>query len=253
MKPIFLVIVFVVAVILAPAAEPTFAQSSPPLLTNNPGTPGSGKWEINIGFAMERLRHESLYEAPILDINYGLGERMQLKYEIPWLFLNEKEGGTINGPGNSEIGFKYRFLDEKPHGISMSVYPQFSFNNPTSSADRGLVDPGVKLILPLQIVRRFGPVGVNLEVGYSSIEHEADEWLYGLAMGWPLSERFELLGEVNGTAVRGFGSDALVFNFGGLLRVHKKVNLLFSAGRGFCESNSRETKLLGFAGLQFAF
>ena len=253
MKPVFPVIVFVIAMILASASEPAFAQSSPPLLTNNPGTPGSGRWEINIGFAMERLHHETLYEAPILDINYGLGERVQLKYEIPWVFLNEKGTGTINGLGNSEIGLKYRFLDEKPHGVSMSIYPQLSFNNPTSSADRGLVDPGMKLILPLQMVRHVGPLGLNLEIGYSSIEHAADEWLYGLAAAWPLAERFELLGEVNGTAVRDFRSDVLVFNIGGLLRVHEKINLLFSAGRSFRISDSTETKLLGFAGLQFAF
>ena len=53
-----------------------FAQGGPPLLTDDPGTPGDGNWEINIGFTIEKLLQETLYEAPILDINYGLGERI---------------------------------------------------------------------------------------------------------------------------------------------------------------------------------
>jgi hypothetical protein len=241
------------AMVLAIVSPMAFGQGSPPLLTNNSGTPGGGKWEINIGFAVEKLHHETLYEAPILDINYGLGERMQLKYEVPWVFLHEKGTGTFNGLGNSELGFKYRFFDEKRNGISMSIYPQISFNNPTSSADRGLVDHGKQLTLPVQVGRHVGPLGLNLQVGYSSIEHEEDEWMYGLALGWPVNNRFELMGEANGAAERDFGSNVLVFNLGGILKVHDSVSLLFSSGRSFRKSDSTEPNLLGFIGLQFTF
>jgi hypothetical protein len=253
MKCRFNVYAFIAVIALTVTLPTAFAQSSPPLLTNNPGTPGDGKWEINLVFAVEKFQNESLYEAPALDINYGLGERMQVKYEVPWLFLNKKETGTINGLGNSEIGFKYRFLDEKPHGVSMSVYPQLSFNNPTSSADRGLVDPGMELTLPIQIARHVGPLGLNLNIGYSLVEHQKDEYIYGLAVALPLVKRLEIMGEVNGAALRDFSADTLVFNLGGLLKLHNNINLFFSAGRGFRNPGGTEPELLGFAGLQFTF
>ncbi len=234
-------------------AETAHAQAGPPLITDDPGTPGAGRWEINLAFTAEKLQTETLSETPLLDINYGLGERIQLKYEVPWVHLDEEGDGTKSGIGDSQIGVKYRFLDEGRHGVSMSIYPQFSLDNPTSSDERGLVDPGTEIVLPLQIARTVGPIELNLELGYSLLEHEEDEWVYGLAAARPHSERFELLGEVHGVATKDFEEDVLVFNLGGVLRMHENVHLLFSAGRSLRESSTTEPELLAYVGLQFAF
>lgn len=227
------------------------AQGGPPLITDDPGTPGAGRWEINSALTVERLRSETLFEAPIVDINYGLGERIQLKYEIPWVFLDVEGDDARNGLGNSQIGVKYRFLDEERHGVSMSIYPQLSFNNPTSSDERGLVDPGSELALPFQVARRAGPVELGLELGYVLMEHGEDEWSYGLAGALPLTEGLELLGEVHGFATSDFEDDVLVFNLGGALELNESVSLLFSAGRSFRDSSTMEPELLGYFGLQF--
>jgi len=248
-------IVFVACfiVIWAFASPSLYGQGGPPLLTDDPGTPGDGHWEINLAFAVAKLQSQTLFEAPLLDINYGIGERIQLKYEVPWVFLHEEGFGTQNGLGNSEIGIKYRFLDENPHGLSLSVYPQLSFNNPTSSDERGLVDPGVELLLPFQIARSFGQVEMSFEMGYAYVEHSIDEWTYGLASAWPLMECFELVGEIHGTATRTFDEDVLVFNLGGILKIHRNVNLLFSSGRSFRKPSAAESELLGYVGVQLNF
>ncbi len=70
------------------------AQGGPPLITDDPGTPGDGNWEINIAFTAEKRKTVRSYENPILDINYGLGDRIQLKYEVPWLDLDERSEHT---------------------------------------------------------------------------------------------------------------------------------------------------------------
>jgi len=238
---------------LISATLPLWGQAGPPLLTDDPGTPGDGHWEINLAFTVVNRRSQILFEAPLLDINYGLGERIQLKYEVPWVFLHEEGTGTQNGLGNSEIGIKYRFLDQTQHGVSLSVYPQVSFNNPTSSDERGLVDPGTELLLPFQIARAFGPVELNLELGYAFIEHSEDEWIYGLAAAWPLIECFELVGEIHGAATRDFTEDGMVFNLGGVIEIYRNFNLLFSAGRSFRKPSDAESQLLGYAGVQFNF
>ena len=60
-----------------------FAQGGPPLLTDDPGTPGNRNWEINIASTQFFSPGENEVETPLLDINYGLGDRIQLKYEVP--------------------------------------------------------------------------------------------------------------------------------------------------------------------------
>jgi hypothetical protein len=110
----------------------------------------------------EQRRSAQLLEAPLLDMNYGLGDYIQLKLEVGWITLHEDDG-TKGGLGNSQIGVKWRFLDEGPEGFAASIYPQFEFNNPTSSDERGLVDPGYQLVLPMQIARSVGPVEASVE------------------------------------------------------------------------------------------
>lgn len=240
-----------VAVMLFALAASLSVHAGPPLITDDTGTPGDGGWEINLPITLEQTRNQRTFEAPLLDVNYGLGERTQLKFEVPWVMLDRRDDGTTEGLGNSEIGVKYRFLDGGRHGTSMSIYPQLEFNNPTSSDERGLVDEGVRLKLPVQMTRSIGPFGFYLEAGYEFVEAEGDEWLYGVATGYPVNDRLELLAEVAGTASHDFGDDELVFNIGAKVVLNDYLNLLLSAGRSFRESSSGEPELLGYCGLQF--
>jgi hypothetical protein len=141
------------------------AWAGPPLLTSDTGTPGDGHWEINVGLSGEKTLSQVDLALRFVDINYGLGERIQLKAELPWLFLKPDGEETKDGIGNSVLGIKWRFLDEERHGIAMSVYPQVEFNTASSSVDKGLADYGTKYILPVELERKFGAVNVTGEVG----------------------------------------------------------------------------------------
>src|SRR5438477_1232889 len=121
-------------------------QAGPPFISDDPATPGNGKWETILATTIERHDTRWLWEVPLLDINYGLGDRIQLKYETPWLVLDDDGRGPITGPGNSLLGFKWRFLDGGEEHLSMSLYPQFQFNNSSHSARRGLVERGSDLL-----------------------------------------------------------------------------------------------------------
>lgn len=230
-----------------------YGQGGPPLITEDPGTPGAGRWEINIAFMMEQRRTGREFEAPVLDINYGLGDHIQLKFEVPWVTLDPEGEESRNGLGNAQIGLKWRFLDEDRHGVSMSIYPQLGLNLRNSSHERGLVDRGTEFLLPLQVARTLGPFEVSLELGYTFIEEDLDEWVYGIAVAYPLSDQLELLGEVAGTAGRDFGADELVFNLGAAYEVDEHLRLLLSLGRSFRDSARGEPELLIYFGLQFNF
>ena len=48
------------------------------MITDDPGTPGNGKWENNFAITFEHRPDETGYEVPAIDLNYGVGEHIQL-------------------------------------------------------------------------------------------------------------------------------------------------------------------------------
>ncbi len=220
------------------------------MLTGDPGTPGDGKWEINIAATLEKRRSESRWEAPDLDLNYGIGEHIQLSYEVPWIVLSPEGEGTKSGLGNSTVGLKWRFLDEEKHGISMSGKGEFEFNPPTSSADRGLVDDGTVFRLPVQLEKKLGPVTAGLEFGRALKQRQSDAWIYGFVLGHKVTERLELLGEIHGTGRPNFRQHETVFNLGAIYDFGKNYAALLSAGRSFQGAASDAPTLLLYVGMQ---
>jgi hypothetical protein len=233
---------------------PAFALAGPPMFTDDTGTPGDGRWEINVAFTVEKRSKETQYETPILDMNYGLGEDLQFKYEVPWLLLNEKGEGAKDGLGNSLIGLKWRFIDEADRGFSASVYPQLECNNPGSSSDnRGLADNGTKLLFPVQLEKRLGAIGVTAEIGYTIVQYQKDEWVFGLMLGYNISNRLQILGEIYGTALSEFEENEQVSNFGAVWKFNDTYSLLASVGRGIHSSDDDEPEVLSFLGIQLNF
>ncbi len=229
---------------------PVLAHAGPPMLTADPGTPGDGKWEINIAATLEKRRSESRWQAPDLDLNYGIGEHVQLSYEVPWIVLSPSGEGTKSGLGNSNIGLKWRFFDEEKDGISMSAKAEFEFNPPTSSADRGLVDDGTVFRLPVQLEKKLGPFIVDLEFGRAFKQRQSDDWIYGFLLGHKVTEQLELLGEIHGTGSPNFGKHETVFILGAIYDLGKDYSALLSAGRSFQGASSDAPTLLLYIGMQ---
>lgn len=224
-------------------------HGGPPLITDDPGTPGNGRWEINIASTLEALSSGARIETALLDINYGLGEQIQLKYEVPWVLQDETRATAGDGFGNSEVGLKYRFLDDPQHRLSMSVYPQIVFNSSTLSNEQD--QPSVaELVLPVQLAWSTGLAVLNVEAGYGRITHEENEWFYGLAGGWPVSEHVELVAEVHGVTTGDFEEDEMLINVGGVFQLRENVRLLFSAGRRIRGTAEDAPERFGYLGVQ---
>jgi hypothetical protein len=227
-----------------------FAQGGPPLLTDDPGTPGNGNWEINIAYTVERRLAEHEYEAPVLDINYGLGDRIQLKYQVPYLVRAENGSRARTGLGDSLFGVKWRFLENKKLDVDISTYPQLEINNPVShSLDRGLVERGPGFLLPIEITKKLGPLDLNGEGGYWFQRGAHQRWIAGLAAGHQTTRRLELLSEIYSIG-QDEGRDT-TFDFGGRLQLFSSLNLIFMAGRSFRPVSTGEPSLIGYFGLQF--
>src|SRR5207249_11374460 len=107
-----ILLLFVFAGCVAALPRQAVAQGGPPLLTDDPDTPGNRHWEINVAWTLSQKQSERLFGIPLIDINYGLGQRLQLKAEVPWLILKERREGTESGIRSTNFGVKWRFLDK---------------------------------------------------------------------------------------------------------------------------------------------
>jgi hypothetical protein len=135
----------------AAIAWPAASQGGPPMITDDPETPGNGKWEINVASTLERHSGEHYLDFPAIDLNYGVGDHVQLKLEGAFVVLKKSGEGSLAGFGNALVGVKGRFLDEAKSGVSMSIYPQLEWNLAHASVRRGLMESGTHIILPLEI------------------------------------------------------------------------------------------------------
>jgi hypothetical protein len=232
-------------------ALPLVAQGGPPLLTDDPGTPGNRNWEINIASTYFWSMGEREIQAPLLDINYGLGDRLQLKYQVPYLFDSDNGGSFRAGVGNSLVGVKWRFYEQSGEkGWHISTYPQAELNNPDDSYERGLVDRGPRFLLPVEITKILGPVEANFEGGYWFSGHKPGERILGLALGHEFNKRFEGLFELYDDVLLGGEQRSDTFDFGGRYEFHKHLLLLFMAGHGLGRVGGQDASFIGYFGLQ---
>jgi len=238
-----------VIVFLSIAPCTTRAQGGPPLLTDDPGTPGNGNWELNIAYAAEKTHGERTTDLPRVDINYGLGPDLQLKYEVAWSFVDQNASATRGGLSNSLAGVKWRFLNEEQAGFNMSFYPQIEFNNLTRSLDRGLVGKGPNLLLPIEASKMLGAATVVGEIGRWFRRDTSDEWLCGVAISVPWSDSLELLAELHTTTDSSIRHADPVLNFGARKLLNRSFSLLASAGTGLGNSEDR-TEWVVYFGLQ---
>jgi hypothetical protein len=218
-------------------------------LTDDPDTPGRNNWEINLGYTVDRQPADNYYETPILDMNYGWGDRVQLKYEMPYVYNRTGNGPLLSGPGNSKFGVKIHFFQNEKLELNIGTYPQIEVNNTSNSVRRALADSGPLFLLPVEITKKVGAVDVDLEVG-RWFTQEKDYWISGLAFGHQATRRLEVLGEIysNGSPE---GERDNTFDFGGRFRLNRNALLLFMAGRSFSPHCSGQSQLIGYFGMQF--
>ena len=105
---------------------PESAVSSPPMEMDDPGTPGPRGVEVNFVGTLTRLGPGHSSEG-LLDANFGIGDRIQLKYERPYVTEHDGGGSFQQGLGATEIGVKWRFIDS--HGLQMGFYPNYQFDD----------------------------------------------------------------------------------------------------------------------------
>ena len=244
---------FLALAICALTAHDAWAQGGPPLITDDPGTPGNGHWENNIATTLARLPHEQSWGLPALDLNYGLGERIQLTLQTSFVVLKRSDHGAIGGLGGTEAAVKWRFLDEETDGFSVSTFPRVIFNVLHSSVRRGLVDDGTRVQFPVQISRKFGAVDLDFEFGPVLSSVGRSEWFYGIVGGTDVTKTTVLMAELHGTARTSFERDVLTVNVGIRQKLSDWCTLIASFGHDVRSPDDEPLAFIGYGGVQLVY
>jgi hypothetical protein len=225
------------------------ADAGPPFLTNDPGTPGNANWEINIA-SMQTIEHGvSTYQVPQIDVNFGVGDRVQLTYEVPYVIETRDGAPTMSGWGNAYPGVKWRFFDQGEGGWQLSTFPQFETAGSADAQRRGIAEPGQRLLLPLEVAKAVGPYTLNFEAGYYLPRHGLEERILGFVAGTQVTPRLELNGELYNDHVMG-SPEVTTLGFGGRYKLHRGFLLLFMAGRSLDGNGPGQVQFMGYLGVQ---
>jgi hypothetical protein len=237
---------------LAAALLPShaLAQGGPPLITDDPDTPGPGFWEINIAALREKTGNQRRVEVPRLDLNYGVGRRIQLKFEVPWVALqNDDNQRTETGAGTATVGVKWRFMGQEGEKIAWSIYPQLDFNTAHSSVAKGISAEGRQFLMPTEITVEMFHLEINGEVGRNFVESGPDSWIFGLSTEGHLLPRFEVLAELHGERVTDQSTE-LVAVGGGRFKLTSRMIVLMAIGRSVRSLPDEGPRTYAYAGLQ---
>jgi hypothetical protein len=241
-----------IAVFAACAARAAFGQGGPPMITDDPGTPGPGKWENNIAIAFEHRPHETAYDLPVIDLNYGVGEHIQLTLQGGPVLLKRSGHGLIGGLGGTEAAVKWRFLDEEKSGFDASMFPRVIFNITQSSVRRGLAEDGTRFQIPFQVAKTFGRFHADAECGPLANTIGRSEWIYGIVGGVELAKTTMLMTELHGTSRMNFTRDILTVNVGLRRQLTEARILIASIGHELRDPDHARS-FIGYLGVQLLY
>lgn len=209
-------------------------RAGPPYTTDDPAPVEYRHWELYL--ASQSFHDEEGWTGtgPHLEVNYGAVPDLQLHLITPLAYSAPDSGPGAYGYGDTELGFKLRFVQERRWIPMIGIFPLLEV--PTGSRSAGLGNGSAQLFVPVWLQQDFGAwqtyggVGVWIDLG----DRDRHWWLFG----WQVQRRMlrwltvgaELFHQT--PSERGEAGDTR-FNVGAVIDFTDDHHLLLSAGSGF--------------------
>ncbi len=182
----------------------SFSYAAHPLITDDTGTQGAGKFqlEINSQYSWDReygIKEKAGEVATIL--SYGIVDYVDLVFGIPYEFINDKEIDTgikskVRGIGDASLELKWRFFEKD--GLSLALKPGVII--PTGDYDKGLSNGRISYGGFFILTKEVKPVNIHFNLGYyrneSKDEQRRDIWHASLAGEYEVTEHLKIVGNV---------------------------------------------------------
>ncbi|NTU94031.1 MAG: transporter [Chlorobiaceae bacterium] len=173
----------VLALAVAAVCFSTPAFAAHPLITDDTGTQGKGRFqlELNSEFATDRENEAGISvkkrggELATM-VSYGLGDRVDLVAGLPWLWSRLKEDGVVTadeeGIGDLSIELKWRFFEASKNGISLALKPGITL--PTGDEAKGLGNGEISGGVMLIATHESEGLKLHANTGYTRSEYRLD-------------------------------------------------------------------------------
>lgn len=164
-------------VVLFTACWVSNSYGAHPLITDDTGTAGKGKFEIEIGAEYGHEDEDGVTENSIEIVPvfvYGLADNIDIELCVPYQYIRIKKSGTTtteDGISDIEIDLKWRFYEKD--GLSLALRPLISL--PTGDEEKGLGAGKIAYSLLLFVTEEIKPWSFDLNFGYKRNENKVDE------------------------------------------------------------------------------
>lgn len=243
------------AVLLAACGLGSPAMAGPPFVTDDPEPVEYQHWEINIAAIGSFAGGSRFGNLPGVDANYGPVEDVQLHLGFANAYDGAPHRATRDGYGDTELGVKYRFVEEDEEGWrpQIAIYPNLEI--PTGSRTRNIGTGEVRAFLPVWIQKSFdgwtsyggGGYWINPRNG---VTPERNYWFAGWTLLRHVNDDLQLGGELIWQSPNGEDiATGTGYNLGGEYDISETYHILFSAGRNL-EDPNRYNAFSFYLGLQ---
>ncbi len=225
------------------------ALAGPPFRTDDPEPVDYQHYEFYTFASGTHSSGDTGGVGPAWEFNYGVIPNGQFHIVTPVAFDSPAGGPTRFGYGDTELGFKYRVVDEDKNGSRpmVGVFPFLEV--PTGSESRGLGAGHVRAYLPLWLQKSFGDWttygGGGYWINHGGDTLDRDYWFFGWLLQRKLTDKLAIGGEIfHQTANVIGGRDSTGFNIGAIYDFDEHDHLLVSAGAGL--QNASDTNLFSW-------
>jgi hypothetical protein len=234
---------------------PGSATAGPPFRTDDPVPVELGHYEFYAFSTGTRESAETSGLLPGFEYNYGLIPDGQFHVVAPVAVDSSSGSSSHFGYGDTELGFKYRFIHEDHNGWRPQVATFPLLEIPTGDEDRGLGAGHVSAFFPIWVQKSIGKWTTYGGGGYW-INHgngNRDFWYVGWLLQRQITDKLTLGGEIFYQSADAVDSeDSTGLNVGGSYDINNHNHILFSAGSGLL--NASETNQFSwYLGYQFTY
>ncbi len=239
-------------------ALPGVCLAAHPLITDDTGTQGKGKVQVELTYELNHEDtagvEENVHQLQT-SVTYGIIDTLDLVVNLPYLFTITKESGVktkADGISDISVQFKWRFFET--NGFSLAVKPGLSI--PSGDDRKGLGAGKVGGSINMIATQIIDPWAFHFNAGYGRnenvVEEEKDIWLVSFATEYEACKWLKLVANVGAERNTDTADDTpAAFILGGLIvPVAENLDLSLGAKRGLTEPESDYGVL---AGVTFRF
>ena len=204
--------------------------AGPPFNTDDPEPVKFKHWEYYISTINTFQSTAWNGTCPHFEVNYGLIPDVQVHLLLPLNYSYSKPHSPIFGYANSELGVKFRFVQETENMPQIGTFPIIEI--PTVKNNE-FGNGKVQVYLPIWIQKSwdklttYGGAGYWINPGTNN-----KNWIFtGWELQYDISPMFTLGGELYyHTADANDSKEVAAFNLGGFINFTEKFHLIFSVG-----------------------